>query len=210
MHGVLRSFALFFFSLGGFGLLLLGVLDSSFLFMPLGNDLLIIALTAAHRGRMPYYILMATIGSVVGVAFTTWVSAKGGQKGIEGDQKSRQVAYVERKLKEKGGLAIALAAVMPPPFPFTAVIIVAGALQYPVKKMLAIVTGSRAFRFAVDGTLALVFGREVIRMAQAPWVKDFIIGLVVISILGSAWSIFSWVRKSRRHPARQTHAISRS
>lgn len=178
--------------------------------MPLGNDLLIIALTAAHRARMPYYIIMATIGSVIGVAFTTWVSAKGGQKGLEGDHKGRQVAYVERKLKEKGGLAIALAAVMPPPFPFTAVIIVAGALQFPVKKMLAIIAGSRAFRFTVDAVLALIFGREVIRIAQTAWVKDFIIGLVVVSILGSAYSIFTWVRKSRKGHATQAHAISRT
>src|SRR6266567_2827518 len=98
MQGLLRSLALFFFSLGGFGLLLLGVLDSSFLFMPLGNDLLVIALTAAHRERMPWYIAMATAGSVVGVAITHWVSAKGGRKGIEGDRKSKRIAYVERKV----------------------------------------------------------------------------------------------------------------
>src|ERR1700691_6481697 len=98
MNHFLRALAVFFFSLGGFGLLLLGTLDSSFLFMPLGNDLLVIALTAAHRERMLYYVLMATVGSVIGVAFTHWVSAKGGQKGIEGDHKSRRIQYIEDKV----------------------------------------------------------------------------------------------------------------
>jgi membrane protein YqaA with SNARE-associated domain len=198
MHGVLRSFALFFFSLGGFGLLLLGVLDSSFLFLPLGNDLLIVALTAAHRSRMLYYVVMATAGSTAGVAFTHWVSSRGGQKTIEGDHKGRRVAYVERKVKERGGLAIAVAALMPPPFPFTGFIIVAAALQYPLKKMLVIIAGSRAFRFAVDGTLALIFGSRILRMAQAPWVERLIIAIVVISIAGSAYSIVNWARKSRK------------
>src|SRR6202000_3348271 len=116
MHSILESFARFFFSLGGVGLLLLGILDSSFLFMPLGNDLLVIALTAAHGQRILYYVAMATVGSVVGVAITHWVSAKGGQKGIEGDRKSRQVAYIERKVQQHGAIAIAIAALMPPPF----------------------------------------------------------------------------------------------
>jgi membrane protein YqaA with SNARE-associated domain len=199
---VLRRLALFFFSLGGFGLLLLGVLDSSFLFMPLGNDLLVVALTAAHRERMLYYVAMATTGSVLGVAITHWVSAKGGQKGLEsGNQKSKRMAYVERRVHENGAIAIATAALMPPPFPFTPFIIVAAALQYPRKKMLAIVAGCRALRFAIEGSLALVYGRGIIRLAQAAWVQRFIIVLVVISIAGSAWSIFSWVRKSRTKAA---------
>src|SRR5258708_6952270 len=134
MNGVLRRLAVFFFSLGGFGLLLLGILDSSFLFMPLGNDLLVVALTAAHRERMLYYVLMATAGSTIGVDFTRWVSARGGEKTLEDRGKGRRVAYVERKVKERGGLALATAALMPPPFPFTPFIIVAGALHYPRRK----------------------------------------------------------------------------
>jgi membrane protein YqaA with SNARE-associated domain len=197
MSHVLRFIASFFFSLGGVGLLLLGVLDSSFLFMPLGNDLLVVALTAAHPNRMLYYVLMASVGSVVGVDFTRWVSAKGGQKGIEGDRKSKRIAYVERKVQEHGGIAIATAALMPPPFPFTPFIIVAGALQYPRKKMLAIIAGCRGLRFVIDGSLALIFGRRIIRMAQSPYVQGFIIALVVISMVGSALSIYNWIQKSR-------------
>jgi membrane protein YqaA with SNARE-associated domain len=201
MQATLRSLAVFFFSLGGFGLLLLGILDSSFLFMPLGNDLLVIALTAAHRQRMLYYVAMATVGSVIGVAFTHWVSAKGGQKGLEDGRKSKRIAYVERKVNEKGAIAIATAALMPPPFPFTPFIIVAAALQYPRNKMLAVIAGSRALRFAIEGSLALVYGRRIIHLAQSPFFQRFIIALVVISIAGSAWSIFNWVRKSRTKAA---------
>src|SRR5579862_281321 len=197
MHALLRSFAIFFYSLGGFGLLLLGTLDSSFLFMPLGNDLLVIALTAAHRERMPWYVTMATIGSVIGVAFTHWVSAKGGRKGIEGDRKSRRIAYIERKVHDHGGIAIATAALMPPPFPFTPFIIVAAALQYPLGRMLLIIAVCRAVRFATEGALAAIYGRQIIRLAQSPYVEGFIITLVVISIAGSAWSIFNWIKKSR-------------
>jgi membrane protein YqaA with SNARE-associated domain len=194
VHNVLRSLAAFFFSLGGLGLLLLGALDSSFLlFIPLGNDLLLVALTAAHPNRALFYVVMAIAGSAVGVAFTQWASAKG----AAGMGKSRRVAYVERKVKEHGAIALATAALMPPPFPFTLFIVVAGALQYPRRKMLLIVAAGRAARFGAEAWLALIYGRRIIDMAQSPYVQGFIIAVVVISIAGSAWSIYSWAKKSR-------------
>jgi membrane protein YqaA with SNARE-associated domain len=197
MSGLLRRFAVFFFALGGVGLLLLGILDSSFLFMPLGNDLLVVALTARNHGRMLYYAAMATTGSVAGVAITHWVSAKGGEKGLEGKHKSGRVAYIERKVKEHGGIAIATAALMPPPFPFTPFIIGAAALQYPRRRMLIIVAICRSVRFTTEAGLAVLYGRSLIRMAQAPWLQNSILVLVAISMIGSVASIFSWVRKSR-------------
>lgn len=205
MDGLIRSLALFFLRLGGFGLLLLGVLDSSFLFMPLGNDLLVIALTARHHDRMPYYAAMASAGSVLGVFFTDWVSRKGGQKGLEQYGKGRQMRYVEKKLSDHGGVALAGASLMPPPFPFTLFVIVAAALQYPRKKLLAIIGGTRVLRFSIDGLLAIVYGRGIIRVARSSGFQTFMIALVLISVAGSAYSIFNWIRKSRTRPA---HAVS--
>ncbi len=195
---LLRSLAIFSYSLGGVGLLGLGFLDSSFLFLPLGNDLLVVGLTAAHRQRVFYYIAMATAGSVAGVAFTRWVSACGGQKEIEAKLKGKRVAYVEEKVRRHGGIAIATAALMPPPFPFTLFIAAAAALQYPKNKMLAIIAVCRVLRFAVEGTLALVYGRRIIRLAESARVQDFIIGLVAVSVISSAVSLWIWIRKSRR------------
>jgi membrane protein YqaA with SNARE-associated domain len=143
---------------------------------------------------MLYYVFMATLGSTLGVDFTRWVSAKGGEKGID---KGGRTAHVERKVKQYGGLAIATAALMPPPFPFTPFIIVAGALQFPRKKMLAIIAACRGVRFATEGWLAIAYGRRIIRMAQSPYVQGFIIALVIVSMIGSAWSIYNWIRKSR-------------
>ena len=198
MSHLLRTLAIFFYRLGGVGLLGLGFLDSSFLMLPLGNDLLVVALTAAHRQRVFYYVAMATAGSVAGVAFTHWVSARGGQKGLQATLKGKRASYVEEKVREHGGVAIAVAALMPPPFPFTMFIVAAAALQYPMKKMLAIIAGSRALRFAVDGTLALIYGRRIIRMADSDVVQGFIIGLVALSVICSAGSVWMWIRKSRQ------------
>ncbi|MDQ6699419.1 MAG: hypothetical protein M3Z36_04455 [Acidobacteriota bacterium] len=198
MKGLFLNLAAFFASLGGFGLLLLGVLDSSLLFMPLGNDLLMVTLTARHHERMPYYALMAAAGSVLGCLFTDWVSRKGGEKGLETRVERRTLGYVKRKVARKAGPALALASVMPPPFPFTPFVIVLAALQYPRSKLLGIIAAARTVRFVAEGFLAIWLGGRILKMAQEPVVQGTIVALVVISMAGSAYSIYSWVQSSRK------------
>ncbi len=197
MGSFIRPLAHFFFMLGGFGLVLLGVLDSSFLMMPLGNDLLVVALTASHRNHMPYYVVMATLGSTLGVALAHYVSSKGGKKLIEGKHKSKRVEYVEKKIEKYGGWAIGFAALAPPPFPFTPFVVVPAVLQYPRARMLWIIAGCRAVRFAIEGWLALIYGRRILALAKSPALQWGIGALVVVSIVGSAFSIWEWVKKSK-------------
>lgn len=193
----MHALAHWFFSLGGLGLLLLGSLDSSFLMLPLGNDLLLVALVAAHRDHWIYYILMATLGSTIGVTFAHAVSSRIGRAAIEGNNKSRTVAYVERKVEKYGGLAIGLAALAPPGFPFTPFIVVPAALQYPLKKMALIIAGARALRFTIEASLAVKYGKRVLQLADAPWVQHAILALVIVSLVGSAFSIWGWIQKGR-------------
>ena len=42
MHSLVRQVFHYFLRMGGFGLVGFGILDSSFLFLPLGNDLLLL------------------------------------------------------------------------------------------------------------------------------------------------------------------------
>ena len=199
MHGLLWEFARFFAHLGGFGLLLLGILDSSFLFMPLGNDLLVVALTANHHNRMPYYAGMAAAGSVIGCYLTDAVCRKGGEKGLKENFSGRTFSYVESRIKKNAGPALALACVLPPPFPFTPFVIVMAAMQYPRWKLLTIVAAGRVVRFSVEGALAIVYGRRILEFAKNSLLQQIIIGLVVISIVGSVWSIYTWVKRARTH-----------
>ena len=186
--------------LGGLGLVILGVLDSSFLFVPFGNDLLVIVLSARHHAWMPYYALMAAAGSCLGCALTSEVGRKGGEKGLDARVPRKRLEYLKQRIKTRAGWALAFASLMPPPFPFTPFILVASALKYPRKRLLAVIGVSRLVRFAVEGTLAILIGREIIRIAQSRAVQNSIWALVVVSLMGSVASVYSWVRKSRGKP----------
>lgn len=198
MDGIIRVLFAIFVRLGGLGLVILGILDSSFLFMPLGNDLLMVALVARNGSMLLPYAAMATAGSVLGCMLIDWISRKGGEEGLTKVIAARQLEYVKRRVRKSAAWAIALAAIMPPPFPFTPFIAAAAAFQYPKKKMLTLIAAVRFARFLLVGTLAVIFGRSIIRMAQAPAVRSAILAIVALSIIGSVISVYSWIKRSRR------------
>jgi membrane protein YqaA with SNARE-associated domain len=177
--------------------LLLGILDSSFLFTPLGNDLLIVALSARTPQHMPYYVAMATAGSVLGCWITDWLSRKGGEEGLTKRVSKRRLAYVQAQVKKHAALALAFACLMPPPFPFTPFVMVAAALKYPRGKLLGVIAVSRLLRFLAEGMLAVRFGKRILAEAQTPLVQGIVIAIVVISLGGTAYSLYKWAQRSR-------------
>jgi len=198
LKNTILQLAAFFSSLGGFGLLFLGILDSSFLFLPLGVDLLMVALTAAHHERMLYYAAMTAAGSLIGCFTTDWVSRKGGEAGLEGRISPRRLKYIQRRVEKSAAVALAFSSMAPPGFPFTPVVIVAAALQYPRIRLLTIVACFRFLRFAVEGLLAIRFGPRILKVAELPVVQGTIFAVVAISVLGSAWSLYQLFVKSKR------------
>jgi membrane protein YqaA with SNARE-associated domain len=62
---------------------LIGVRDSSFLFLPFGNDLLLVILIRRRHASAWEYVPMAAAGSVVGIFLLDLVARKGGEPGLE-------------------------------------------------------------------------------------------------------------------------------
>ena len=200
MKGIAAAVFAFVLKFGGIGLLVLGILDSSYLFAPWGNDLLLVALTARYPGvaRMIYYAAMSTIGSVLGCLLIDVTLRPLGAAGLDRHLPKRKIAGLRQKMEKNAGRAIAVASLAPPPFPFTAFVMAASALQYPRKPMLAIVAATRMVRFVAIGFLALRFGPRILKWAENPVVQGFLIGLIVVSIVGSIVSVYGWIRRARQ------------
>jgi membrane protein YqaA with SNARE-associated domain len=194
----LRSAAGFLIHLGGFGLLILGILDSSFLFMPLSNDLLVIAMTARTPSLLPYYAAMASAGSVIGCFLVDLVFRKGGETMLQKHVSERRLDYVRERVNKRAGWALLFATLMPPPFPFTPFIAVTAATEYPRKKMLTIVGAARMVRFSTEGLLGIFFGTGIMKLIQSPEFEYAVVFLIVVSIGGSVFEILKWIRKSKR------------
>jgi len=184
---------------GGVGLLVLGILDSSFLFAPWGNDLLVVAMTARHPSIVYalYYSVMSTVGSVLGCLLLDVAIRPLGSKALEKHLSKRRLARVQDKIQNNAAKALAVASLAPPPFPFTAFVIAAAALQYSRKRMMAIIGATRLTRFTVLALLALRFGKRILHWADNSIVQGFLVGLIVLCTVGSIVSVYGWIKRSR-------------
>lgn len=199
---IIRIIARALFRAGGLGLLTLGSLDSSPLVVPIGNDLLMLALSARHHERMLYYAAMATLGSLIGCLVTDWISRKG-QRRLKKLVPDKTLGSIKGQVKKHAGWTLVAASLLPPPFPFTAFVAAAAALQYPRRKLFSFVGVARFLRFVIEGALAIHYGRWIVRQAQSPVLEYGMLALIAISIVASAFSIYHWTAKSngaRRAP----------
>src|ERR1700734_4203624 len=114
-------------SMGGPGLVLLGIADNSVIPLTGSMDVLTIWLAARHHEPWPYYALMATIGAVIGGYITYALAHKGGKEAMERRLSKKRAAQVYKRFEKWGFGAIAIPAILPPPFPFVPFLIAAGA-----------------------------------------------------------------------------------
>jgi membrane protein YqaA with SNARE-associated domain len=196
MRPFIRIIARALFRAGGLGILTLGAFDSSPLVVPLGNDLLVLALSARYHERMLYYALMATVGSMIGVFATDWISRKGGPQ-LKKVASRERLSNIQTQVQKRAGWTLLAASLLPPPFPFTAIVATAAAFRYPRNKLFSYVGAGRLARFVIEGALAIHYGRWIIRQARSPILEDVMIALIVISIAASAISVYQWSKKNK-------------
>jgi membrane protein YqaA with SNARE-associated domain len=187
----------FFLRLGIFGLFLLSALDSSFLVLPFGNDLLLIALVSRNRDSFVWiaYLLVSAIGSLVGVFVIDVIMRKAGEKGLERFLSQKKIDRFKAKIENKAGISVFVATVLPPPFPFTPVVMTASALQAQRSKILGAVFVGRLVRCTTEAVLALYFGRKLIAYINSDVVTYAVYGLMGVAAVLSTLSLLTWLRR---------------
>ncbi len=197
-------------NLGGFGLILLGLLDNSVVPLPGSMDALTIFLSASNRSWWPLYAVLATMGSLLGAYLTYKVASKGGRQTLQkkiGRERSEQVY---RKFEKGGFLTVFIACLLPPPFPLVTVIMAAGALQYPERKFLGAVAAARGIRYLVVAYVGHRYGESIIGFFSQ-YERPVLYALIALAVLGAAAAVlyFAWYRPRRTHQARTQPATMR-
>ena len=189
----------FFRRMGFLGLFLMSALDSSFLVLPFGNDLLLIALISSDRGSLNWigYVIVSAIGSVLGVLVIDLIMRKTGEKGLERFLSKKKIEKLKSKMENKAGVTVFVATLIPPPFPFTPAVMTASALQCPKGKLFTAVFVGRLLRFGIVAVLALYFGRQVIAFVNSDVVTYIVYALMAIAIIGSTLSLLRWFKKNK-------------
>src|ERR1700716_280405 len=182
--------------LGGPGLVLLGIADNSVVPLTGSMDVLTIWLAARHREPWPYYALMATLGAVIGGYITYSLARKGGKQAMERKLSKRRAKKVYETFERWGFWAVAVPALLPPPFPFVPFLIAAGALQYSREKFLGALTLGRLLRYTIVAGLGALYGNQIVRFFSR-YYKPAVSILVALACVGAAISIIQYYRWKR-------------
>jgi membrane protein YqaA with SNARE-associated domain len=179
--------------LGGWGLVLLGVADNSVVPLTGSMDVLTIWLAARHREPWPYYALMATIGAVIGGYITYSLARKGGKQAMERRLSKRKAAKVYRRFERWGFGAIAIPAVLPPPFPFFPFLLAAGAMQYSRKKFLGALVLGRGIRYSIGAYLGMRYGNHILRFFSR-YHEEALAILIGLAVVGAILTLIQYLR----------------
>ena len=187
-----QAFAL---SIGGPGLFLIAFLDSSFLSLPEINDILVIVMVIEHKELMPYYALMATLGSVTGCLLLYVIGWRGGEALVRrrfGGPRMERAMELSRRY---GVLAVAVPAILPPPAPFKVFVLLAGVSRVPLAQFAGAVTVGRGLRYFGEGWLAVRYGEPAIELLeQNGRVVSFVLAALV---LVGGLTYFLWTNRRR-------------
>jgi membrane protein YqaA with SNARE-associated domain len=204
---VSRSFARalisFFVTLGFAGPFLLETLDCSYLYLPLANELLLTELIGRGDAGAWWlvYPLMSGLGAAAGVFLLDLPARKAGEKGLKKLVDPKKIKWFTSRLERRAGLAIFVASLMPPPFPFRAAMIAASALQTERRRLLAGVFFGRWLRYTVEALLILYFGRRLVALMDSRAFDYVVYALTAVAVIGSLLFIRKWFTKpkSKRH-----------
>ena len=179
--------------LGGVGLVLLGLADNSVVPLPGSMDVLTIYLAARHRQLWWYYAFMATVGAVIGGYITYGLARKGGKEAFERKLSSKRAAKVFERFERWGFGAVAVPALLPPPFPIVPFLLAAGAMQYSRKKFVAALALGRGVRFMIVAGLGAIYGRHIVRFFSQ-YYKPALIILIGLAVAEGVAALIQYYR----------------
>lgn len=199
--------------LGGPGLILLGIADSApFIDAPPGSvDVCVILFSAQHHGWWwAYYALMATIGEVFGGYLTYRVAKKGGQETLEKKIGKPRAEKLYKHFEKHGFITVLIGSILPPPFPFTPVLMTAGVMQYPRERFFSALTAGRALRFFTVAYFGRTYGHQMITFVSQHYhfMVQLLIVLAVMAGVG-ALTYYKWYRPKARASQAQQEPVNR-
>jgi membrane protein YqaA with SNARE-associated domain len=191
--GRIRALAM---ALGAPGLFLVAFLDSTFLPLPGVTDVMLIVMVTRHKEFAVWYILAATIGSIVGCLVLHAIGRKGGEalvrKRFTGEKTERAMASLQRH----GVIAVLIPSILPPPAPFKIFVLLAGVVGISATRCAIAIAIGRGVRYATLGFLAVTYGGRATAFVRQHGTAASLAAVGVL-VAGFAASLV-WTRVRRR------------
>ena len=171
-------------------------------FLPFGIDTVVIYLAARDETLFWIYPILAAAGSVIGASVTYWIGHKAGEVGLERMVPERRLRRIRERVNSSGAIAMAAAALLPPPFPLTPFVLTCGALNVDLRLFLISFGSARLLRFGVEAGLARLYGRGIVRVFESDTFQTVIMAFIWIAVIGTVISAVILWRSTQRQRLR--------
>jgi membrane protein YqaA with SNARE-associated domain len=178
------------------GMWLLAALDSTpFFKLPFGIDAAVVVVASQHPRLFWFCGISAALASLPGALLTLHIGKRVGEVGLRRLMTDARLDAVKRRVHSSGAVGLALLDLVPPPFPFTACILAAGALQVNWTKFLVTLLLGRLVRFGLESILGVLLGPRILEWQASP---ELILGFKVLLFLALAVGLLSVILGLRR------------
>lgn len=160
--------------------------------VPFGLDALVVVLAASYGDIFWIFPLLATAVSLAGAALEYWMGRAAGYERLPRLVPAGHLERVKRHLGAAGAGALGMAAVMPPPFPLTAFILVCGALDIDRRRFFAVFGLMRLIRFSAAALLARHYGGGLLQMVDTDALRTAV--TVVMALTAMLLGVILWRR----------------
>lgn len=173
---VLKPFGIW--GLGG-----LSFIDSSLLPIPPTFDLIVIGYVTGNHSRLVLYVFVAALGSALGSLIPYSIARAGGELFLLKRINRQRYEQLRDRFANQEFFVIAIAAMMPPPFPLKVFEFAAGVFEMKPFPFAAGIFCGKFLRFLVISVVAVFYGATIIHTAQREFNRHAALILTVASLL---------------------------
>jgi membrane protein YqaA with SNARE-associated domain len=168
--------------------------------VPGGMDAIVATGILATRGNLLYvaaYILIAASGNAAGNSILYGIGYKGGEVFLEKRLGREKFEAMRARFERHEILTLVVAGVMPPPFPFKALVFSAAVFEVDFWRFLIGILLGRLLRFSILAILVLLFGPEILNVLRS-LVQEHLLGLLLSFATLVGVFVIVWLLKRRR------------
>jgi membrane protein YqaA with SNARE-associated domain len=171
--------------LGPWGVFLAAGVDGAGLPLPGAADAALVAYVLKAPWLAWFYVLLASSGSALGCLVLYTIGAVGGQALLKRRMPAWKYDKFRRDFEDHPVLTLAVPSLLPPPFPFKAFVLAAGAFAMRRMHFLGVVFFARLVRYGILALLTIRFGKRVGALFNHAFQKHPVLtGAIILASLG--------------------------
>lgn len=157
--------------LGVWGVFVIAFADSALLGMPV--DAIVATYVYNDRKRLLFYVVMASLGSVLGSIPLYVIGYLGGENVLRKRISEERFLKIHRSFEQHEFWALMFPAMLPPPMPFKIFVLGAAIFEMRFRDFLVAMFAGRFVRFLLLSLLTLWFGKEIVQIVGSLFKQHF-------------------------------------